>query len=139
MSALDDIVNFPVEAFHAGIQDKARAELVRLRADLQYKDESRRRLHAYASAEMDINRQLGADLQVAEEHIAALETAAVHFIGKLKKIHESDEYQAVWQCAHFHRGPYRGESYEDEMNALASLLAAHPAAPETTSNERDAS
>lgn len=70
---------------------------------------------------------LRATVEQQAQHIAALKAASIMLIGKIKRIHDSDEYRAVWECAQSHRGKYRGESYEDELIALSELLATHPA------------
>jgi hypothetical protein len=74
--------------------------------------------------------QLRATIAQQAARIAELEQAAIHIVGKILKIHESEEYMAVWEFAQSHRGQYRGESYEDELNTLAGLLAAHPSPAE---------
>ena len=53
----------------------------------------------------------------------AVRNAASALLEKLLSIHGSSEYQAVWQIAQLHRGPYTGPKYDEEMAALKAALA----------------
>lgn len=50
--------------------------------------------------------------------------AAMSLVGKLKIIHELEEYKAVWHCAQIHRGPYKGPKYDKELEALEAAIRA---------------
>lgn len=43
-------------------------------------------------------------------------------VERIKEVGEHPEYRAVWECAHLHRGPYRGPQYESEMNKARAAL-----------------
>ena len=68
----------------------------------------------------------------AEARVAELERAATGLVNKLRQVHDSATYQGVWTLAQLHNGPYRGPQYDEELAALASVLAAHPDAEEVS-------
>lgn len=51
-----------------------------------------------------------------------LEAAAYQLVNRLLMVHEDADYQAVWNIAQAHRGPYRGMTYTDELEALRVLV-----------------
>lgn len=105
-------------------------QIAQLRADVQAARQERERLDLARDA-------LAITAFDQQQRIAALETAAIILIGKINRIHESDEYRAVWECAQNHFGPYRGESYEDELSSLAKLLATHAPAADAEPRAED--
>lgn len=54
--------------------------------------------------------------------LRAIENQAKRLVAKLKVVHDSDSYQAVWFCAQNHIGQYKGPTYKVELDALKSAL-----------------
>jgi len=97
-------------------------------------------LQNYINAQMIILQDAAYDCGFEAGQAAALRSrpagetgvrdAAQSLLDKMDKVIASDKYKSVWHVTHNHRGPYRGENYENEMNKLrAALTASSPAAP----------
>jgi hypothetical protein len=53
-----------------------------------------------------------------------LATAALRKLAKaLEEVHEDPCYQRVWIVHQLHCGPYKGKTYEQELNQAAAALA----------------
>lgn len=59
----------------------------------------------------------------AEAGRAMLTGALVKLVNKLHVVHNSPEYQGVWQLARLHSGPYKGPKYTTELKAAEDALA----------------
>ena len=65
-----------------------------------------------------------ADYRALERKLAALVKAGNVLLKKLKLVHDSAEYEAVWHISQSHVGPYKGPTYIDEMDTLKAAIAA---------------
>lgn len=52
----------------------------------------------------------------------ALLSAAMSLVGKLKIIHASEAYKAVWVSGQHQLGPYKGPQYDKELAALEQAI-----------------
>jgi hypothetical protein len=65
--------------------------------------------------------QLASDLE--RERNQLMRTSA-RLVVRLRAIHDDPEYMAAWECAHNHRGQYRGPQYVDELVELEEVIVA---------------
>lgn len=59
-----------------------------------------------------------------EAKLAALVEAGEVLLKKLKLVHDSAEYEAVWHISQSHVGPYKGPTYNEEMDTLKAAISA---------------
>lgn len=62
---------------------------------------------------------------------------AAALVAKLDQVHADKRFEAVWDTAQAHLGPYTGPSYTAELNALDLALALAAEPPEPSEGQPD--
>ena len=111
--------------------DEANNEIVALEAQLEGEVDHRKFLGELLQA-LYGDKWETLTIHEAKKHkakLAALVEAGNLLLKKLKLVHDSAEYETVWHISQSHVGPYKGPTYNDEMDKLKAAIAAAEGKP----------